>query len=520
MKIFPFPFLPLVGALLSTTASARSLTGLRFRSTADRHISAEYGSKQRAVTQKDAPSCKIITEMLQRIYYMRARLDAVTDSLGTIGYTPGSEWKVDQDIGTVNATHLKQVLCPLLEGPPSKDPSPEPPSRKSISFLGLSTEQNSAEDNTTSKGCPPESPQSNLLHFLEEEFKGTSAEDKKLGAVKAIFVDLLGGVEKSMTNLYSFRECPIGGGEFKTRQMCQLHREDQSKALKMLQSDLPAMRARVNSMTSRVKAINSGVSRECYISKKPAEEQHSDLKQEYCLNITALTDAILDGRKSQKRWLKNLGDDMQRLGIMAMQVRNRITDPALRQDKIPLNALKGLENSWSHLEPVMQAIRLTGPIRAEHAGSVDAALLGLAGLLKNMSNENGCIAEQFRLRYSAQSCQSLKSQLEATLHERKADLESLQNTASTLLVSAGRDLKTQNCTAAPQTEGCWLRFPSGCPKIRKWEGADKWSRDVFGEESTGSGQNSDVCLKSRKLQMDSLCGVADTEMRFIPGAPA
>lgn len=503
MKILHPSLLALAGSLLFWTADARSFRGLHLRSTEQRLGLEDVGEKQNETLLKDgaaaAPSCKIFTQMLQRIYYIRSRLDTVTDILGTIGYMPGHEWRVNTAVGTITPANLTEVLCPFFAGPPSKTEA--------------------TKDGAAKLGCPPGSPQLAFLQFVEQEFKGTNAENEKLQAVRSIFVDLLKGVEESLLNLYGFRECPLEKGEFKSRQMCMLHREEQSKALKMLQSDLPAMRVRVYKLQSRVKAINDQVSRECYIEKSPKLEPLSDRKVDFCLNITAVTDAILDGRKHQKLWLKTLGDDLQRLGIMGMQMRNRMNDPILKQDKIPLNSLKALKESWEALEGPLQAMRMAGSKRAEHAGSVDGALLGLAGILKNVSTENGCIAESFRLRYSARSCKSLKAQLIATKAERERDLKTLQNETDALLYSASDGLKKKNCTAAPQTEGCWLRLPTGCKKIPKWEAADRWTRDIFGEESTGSGQNSVVCLTSRKLQMDGMCGVMNTQTRFIPGAP-
>ena len=125
-----------------------------------------------------------------------------------------------------------------------------------------------------------------------------------------------------------------------------------------------------------------------------------------------------------------------------------------KADKVPLNALNAFKESWGKLEPVMQMLRLLGSTRAEHAGTVDGSLLGLAGLLKNVSTENGCLAESFRLRYSARSCDSLKKQLESSLHARENDLEHLEDGANGILTSSGNDLVAMNCTADPETEGC------------------------------------------------------------------
>jgi hypothetical protein len=494
--------LVLVRVLIATCVATKSLSG--------KHLITE---------DSPAPSCKIFNEMLRRIYYMHSRLDAVTDSLGTIGYKLGREWEADQGIGIISTDNMTQVMCPLLAGAP-KPTVADQASAKDASFLSAARKDppESKAVNMTSKGCPPGSPQLHFLEFVQHEFKGTAAEAEKLKALKFIFVDLLKSVEDSLLSLYSFRECPLGKGEFKTRQMCQLHREELSKALKIFQSDLPEMRSRVNRLKSRVKAIDRGISQECYLEKEPQKDPHSNLHEEYCLNISAVADAILDGRAGQSLWLKSLGQDMQRMGIMAMQLRNRMNDPVLKADKVPLNALSAFKESWGKLEPVMQMLRLLGSTRAEHAGTVDGSLLGLAGLLKNVSTENGCLAESFRLRYSARSCDSLKKQLESSLHARENDLEHLEDGANGILTSSGNDLVAMNCTADPETEGCWFRLPDGCSKIPKWKTAKRWTRDIFGEESTGSGQDGDVCMKSRKLQVDLLCGVENTEMRFIPGA--
>merc|ERR1719478_1583770 len=109
-----------------------------------------------------------------------------------------------------------------------------------------------------------------------------------------------------------------------------------------------------------------------------------------------------------------MGAGMQRLGVMSKQLNLLIQDPALKKDKIPLNALKALTGSWKHLESPTQQLRLMGSVRAKQAVGIDAAVLHLSGLLSNVSAQERCVSEQFRMRYSAQSCASLRFELSAT----------------------------------------------------------------------------------------------------------
>jgi len=163
-----------------------------------------------------------------------------------------------------------------------------------------------------------------------------------------------------------------------------------------------------------------------------------------------------------------------------------------------------------------QQLRMMGSTRAKQAAEIDSVVLHLSSFLKNVSSQEGCTTESFGMRYSAQTCTSLRLQLNADAKERQADLHALLQQAKDIMQAASDGLISNKCTAPPVTQGCWLRLPSGCPNLPDWKSSDKWTRDVFGEQSAQAAESKEVCLVSRKMQMDSLCGVANTEMRFIP----
>merc|ERR1719160_2498134 len=139
-------------------------------------------------------------------------------------------------------------------------------------------------------------------------------------------------------------------------------------------------------------------------TEAPEESGAEHMGRSWCLKMQAIVDSLLDGRPQQKMWLKSMGDAMQRLGTMSMRLRRRVMDPTLRKDKIPLNALTGLTKAWQHLESPLQQLRMFGSYRAQHSARIDATLLQLAGILRNLSSSHGCVSEGFRLRYSAKSC--------------------------------------------------------------------------------------------------------------------
>lgn len=377
-------------------------------------------------------------------------------------------------------------------------------------------------------GCPAGSWQKKLVTELNHGFDGIRKDGKSLSSVKGIFEELMLSLERSVNALYTYRECPAAThDEFKTRHVCNMHRDQQAVALGMQQRDVPEMKARLFALQSQIKDIDEGKSHECFQKRddkrrqqaprpQAAEQAERRQKRQWCLKVHALTDALLDGRRSQKQWLKSLGNTMQRLGTMSLQLQRLISDPVLRRDKIPTNALKALTKSWKHMESPMQQLRMMGSLRAKEATNVDSLVLELSGLLRRVSNDAGCSFEGFRMRYSSRTCKSLKSELVRAEQARQTDLDGLEHNARQLMLEASDGLIENKCTAAPTTAGCWLRLPTGCPNLPSWKGSNLWSKDVFGEQSLGAGENSVVCLGSRKIQMDNLCGVSNTEMKHIP----
>lgn len=367
-------------------------------------------------------------------------------------------------------------------------------------------------------GCAKGSTQNAVMVKLKEGFDDIPKDAQSLDAIRSIYQELMLSIENGVLALYNYRGCPkVAKHEFKTRHVCEVHREEQARALQMLQGEVPKMSSRLFALQSRLREIDRGTSRECFFTVTTTREGRlPPAKLGWCLEMQAVTDALFDGRAAQKQWLKDMGNGLQQLGSMSMQLNKLITNPVLKKDKIPLNALKALTKSWKHLESPTQQLRVMGSVRAKQALNVDGLVLQLAGVLRNVSIEERCVAEGFRMRYGAQTCASLRLQLTADAEERQTDLQGLQDVASKMMQTASDGLIENKCTAPPMTQGCWLRLPTGCPNLPAWKSADKWTRDVFGEQSTGAGGNQVVCTVSRKIQIDSLCGVANTEMRFIP----
>lgn len=368
--------------------------------------------------------------------------------------------------------------------------------------------------------CPTSSSQNSLLSELNSKFDGLEHDRENLDDIRHIYSDLILSIEHGVMSLYKYRGCPaVDEHEFKTQHVCQVHREAQATALRLMQAEVPAMRARLSALQSRLREIDKGSSQECFFTQTSTRMPTSgfskpDLRR--CLKLQAVIDALLDGRKGQKQWLKDMGAGMERLGSMALQLNGFIQDPVLKRDKIPLNALKALTNSWKALWSPTQQLRMMGSTRAKQAAEIDSVVLHLSSFLKNVSSQEGCTTESFGMRYSAQTCTSLRLQLNADAKERQADLHALLQQAKDIMQAASDGLISNKCTAPPVTQGCWLRLPSGCPNLPDWKSSDKWTRDVFGEQSAQAAESKEVCLVSRRMQMDSLCGVANTEMRFIP----
>lgn len=67
-------------------------------------------------------------------------------------------------------------------------------------------------------------------------------------------------------------------------------------------------------------------------------------------------------------------------------------------------------------------------------------------------------------------------------------------------------------SAEPTSPGCYMRFPSGCPKRSAFQN-HIWQRDTWGEEHQAADSNEDVCM-GRKSSFDSWCGVTDVEVIF------
>jgi len=372
--------------------------------------------------------------------------------------------------------------------------------------------------NSMEVACPVGSLQQVALAKLSHSFDSIKQDQKALNSIRSIFEELLFGIEKGVKSLYVYRGCPkVDGDEFKTRHVCNAHREAQAQALKLQQDDIAQMQARLWSLQSRLREIDNGESSECFFTMQTTQAPHLNPQQlGWCQQLNAVRDALLDARPVQKQWEKDMGHGMRILGTMSMQLHKNIHDQTLKKDKIPLNALKALTLSWKHLESPTQQLRIMGSLRSEQAANIDGLVLELSGYLKNESSQGQCISERFRSRYGAQTCATLKAQLQEAAEARRTDVAVLEETAQKLMQSASKGLISNKCTAVPMIKGCWLRLPKGCPKMPGWTSADKWTRDTFGEQSTGAATNSVVCSISRKIQIDAMCGTANAEMRFVP----
>lgn len=522
------------------------------------------------------PSCEHFVEMLGQVYYMRDQLDSTVGTLNSTGRETGQEWFVDQGIGDVTTATLRGVVCPLLSNtskplvsllaqpaqPAERkaDPAGEEQQESTYSermglpavqipgwLYGGSDDEPATSDaavpathNVTDKnvdeqlpgvnisddgvalppvapvgvGCPAGSLQNSVLAKLVEEVDGNAKYDDSLQTIESTKEDLL-SIENGVMALYKYRGCPaMPESEFKTRFVCELHRDEQAKALRVVQSEVPEMRSRLLALQSRLRDIDSGMSNECISTVTTTQRPLQPLQLSWCLELQSLIDALLDGRPLQTQWLKDVGAGMQRLGTMAIRMNRHIEDEVLRRDKIPLNALHALKRSWKHMQATIQHLRYRGSVRAKQVVKMDVLVLQLSALLRNVSTEEKCVSETFRMRYSAQTCASLRSQLSADAKARQTDLDGLQGRAQKMLQTASDGLTANKCTATPSTAGCWVRMPTGCPKVSAWSSADKWTRDVFGEQSTGAAESKTVCTMSRRIQMNHLCGVEDAEMRF------
>jgi hypothetical protein len=295
-----------------------------------------------------------------------------------------------------------------------------------------------------------------------------------------------------------------------------VHRDSLASALKIMQGDIPGIRARFYGLQSRLKDIDAGTSKECVVEEFTTREPTpTPLQLSWCTKVDALTDAFLDGRRSQKRWMKKMGAGLQRLVAMTIQLNQFIQDPVLLQDKIPLNALKALKKSWMSLQMPVEHLRLMGRNRASQAKKTDVLVLQLSALLQNASVEEKCAANRFRMRYGSKTCAILRSEVSAAAEARHTDLQELQKQAHSMLRYASKGLIDNDCTSPPKSQGCWVRMPTGCPKVPAWTSADKWTRDVFGEEAAGAAEDGVVCSTSRGIQMNAFCGVTNAEMKFI-----
>ena len=70
----------------------------------------------------------------------------------------------------------------------------------------------------------------------------------------------------------------------------------------------------------------------------------------------------------------------------------------------------------------------------------------------------------------------------------------------------------------PNTPGCWIRYPSGCPNQKHQEQYEHlqnpktWNRDNF----NGASESLDKCI-ARKNQINDWCGVFDVVMIYVSG---
>jgi len=558
----------------ATLISRTSLTGLR-GSVSSGQLGTD-GHLHGQLSNAAPPSCENFMQMLGHVYYMRDQLDRTTGSLSATGPETGQEWFIDQGIGDVTPATLRGVVCPLLSnkskpivsllGQPAQptaqtaDPAGEEqneeqedstfaeslglPSVTIPDWLGGASAEksdpqlpehtvsnhtvaepppnmtiNGTEDTESPPvapvGCPPGSMQNWVLAKLAAEYDGMRRDDEAQSTIGSTLEDLL-SIEKGLMALYKFRGCPaVPESEFKTRHVCELHRDELAKALRLLQGDIPEVRSRLSALQSRLRDIDSGASNECIFAESTTGPPLAEPRQlGWCLELQSVVDGLLDGRPSQTQWLKDVGDGMQRLGTMSIQLSRHINDPVLKRDKIPLNALHALTRSWTHMQSTIQHLRYKGSVRARQVVKMDVLVLQLSALLRNVSTDEQCISEGFRMRYSARMCTSLRSQLEAVAKARQTDLDGLQDRVQQMMQTASDGLNVNKCAATPRAGGCWLRMPSGCPNVPAWKSADKWTRDVFGEQSTGAAESKTVCTVSRKIQMNHLCGVENAEMRF------
>ena len=70
----------------------------------------------------------------------------------------------------------------------------------------------------------------------------------------------------------------------------------------------------------------------------------------------------------------------------------------------------------------------------------------------------------------------------------------------------------------PDTPGCWIRYPSGCPnqkhrpKYNSLQNPDNWNHETF----KGASESSAKCL-AREIPINNWCGISNIIIRFVEG---
>ena len=71
---------------------------------------------------------------------------------------------------------------------------------------------------------------------------------------------------------------------------------------------------------------------------------------------------------------------------------------------------------------------------------------------------------------------------------------------------------------APNSQGCWIRYPSGCPKQKNKEKYDNlqnpniWNHETF----KGASESQDKCF-ARERKINKWCGVSNIVIQYLSG---
>ena len=73
-----------------------------------------------------------------------------------------------------------------------------------------------------------------------------------------------------------------------------------------------------------------------------------------------------------------------------------------------------------------------------------------------------------------------------------------------------------NINISVDVPGCWVRFPSGCPKQESHQSRTLWYYDNFPNNAHGSSSSATKCF-AREGPLNDWCGVSDVIVQYVEG---